>query len=65
LQSLQRQLTESVRCLAPYEVRQGQEAVMRLQAALAARRQQLQPKKKFAFRARKKEGTAGAEQPPA
>ncbi|NWJ06927.1 TBCC protein, partial [Crypturellus undulatus] len=65
LQSLQRLLTESVRCLASYEVRQGQEAVVRLQAALAARRQQLQPKKKFAFRARKKEGAAGAEQPPA
>ncbi|NXA35441.1 TBCC protein, partial [Eudromia elegans] len=65
LQALQRLLTESVRCLAPYEVRQGQEAVARLQAALAARRQELQPKKKFAFRARKKEAAAGAEQRPA
>lgn len=50
LQGLQKLLTESVRFLAPYEVRQGQEAVGRLQSDLAARRQQLQPKKKFAFR---------------
>uniref|UniRef100_A0A8C6JHI4 Uncharacterized protein n=1 Tax=Melopsittacus undulatus TaxID=13146 RepID=A0A8C6JHI4_MELUD len=40
LQGLQKLLTESVRFLAPYEVRQGQEAVARLQSDLAARRQQ-------------------------
>ncbi|NXW34682.1 TBCC protein, partial [Phaetusa simplex] len=39
LQGLQKLLTESVRFLAPYEVRQGQEAVARLQGDLAARRQ--------------------------
>uniref|UniRef100_A0A8C3GUC7 Uncharacterized protein n=1 Tax=Corvus moneduloides TaxID=1196302 RepID=A0A8C3GUC7_CORMO len=49
LQALQKLLTGSVRFLAPYEVRQGQETVARLQGDLAARRQQLQPKKKFAF----------------
>uniref|UniRef100_A0A8B9C1C6 Tubulin-specific chaperone C N-terminal domain-containing protein n=1 Tax=Anser brachyrhynchus TaxID=132585 RepID=A0A8B9C1C6_9AVES len=38
LQALQKLLTDSVRCLAPYELRQAQEAVARLQAALAARR---------------------------
>uniref|UniRef100_A0A8B9RVY8 Tubulin-specific chaperone C N-terminal domain-containing protein n=1 Tax=Accipiter nisus TaxID=211598 RepID=A0A8B9RVY8_9AVES len=38
LQGLQKLLTESVRFLAPYEVRQGQEAVARLQGDLAARR---------------------------
>ncbi|XP_013805176.2 tubulin-specific chaperone C [Apteryx mantelli] len=65
LQGLQKLLTESVRFLAPYEVRQGQEAVARLQGALAARRQQLQPKKKFAFRALKKEAAPGSEQRPA
>ncbi|KAM6323823.1 tubulin-specific chaperone C [Aegotheles albertisi] len=65
LQGLQRLLTESVRFLATYEVRQGQEAVARLQAELAARRQQLQPKKKFAFRALKKEAAPGSEQRPA
>ncbi|NXJ83357.1 TBCC protein, partial [Trogon melanurus] len=45
LQGLQKLLTESVRFLAPYEVRQAQETVARLQGNLAARRQQLQPKK--------------------
>uniref|UniRef100_A0A8B9R1M9 Tubulin-specific chaperone C N-terminal domain-containing protein n=1 Tax=Anas platyrhynchos TaxID=8839 RepID=A0A8B9R1M9_ANAPL len=48
LQALQKLLTDSVRCLAPYELRQAQEAVARLQAALAERRQQLQPKKRNA-----------------
>ncbi|XP_032537310.1 tubulin-specific chaperone C [Chiroxiphia lanceolata] len=60
LQALQKLLTGSVRFLAPYEVRQGQEAVARLQGDLAARRQQLQPKKKFAFRALKKEAAPGS-----
>ncbi|XP_068021191.1 tubulin-specific chaperone C [Melanerpes formicivorus] len=65
LQGLQKMLTESVRFLAPYEVRQGQEAVARLQGDLAVRRQQLQPKKKFAFRALKKEAAPGREPRPA
>ncbi|NXY87597.1 TBCC protein, partial [Alcedo cyanopectus] len=65
LQGLQKLLTESVRFLAPYEVRQGQEAVARLQGDLAARRQQLQPKKKFAFRSLKKEAAPGSEPRPA
>ncbi|OPJ72338.1 tubulin-specific chaperone C [Patagioenas fasciata monilis] len=64
LQGLQKLLTESVRFLAPYELRQGQEAVARLQGDLAARRQQLQPKKKFAFRALKKEAAPGSEPRP-
>ncbi|XP_074845700.1 tubulin-specific chaperone C [Carettochelys insculpta] len=55
LQGLQKLLTDSVRFLAPYEVRQGQEALGRLQGTLADKREQLQPKKRFAFRARKKE----------
>ncbi|NXO03898.1 TBCC protein, partial [Rhinopomastus cyanomelas] len=61
LQGLQKLLTESVRFLPSYEVRQGQEAVARLQTDLAARRQQLQPKKKFAFRSLKKEGAPGSD----
>ncbi|XP_064302212.1 tubulin-specific chaperone C [Phalacrocorax carbo] len=65
LQGLQRLLTESVRFLPPYEVRQGQEAVARLQGELAARRRELQPKKKFAFRALKKEAAAGSAPRPA
>ncbi|KAM9383511.1 tubulin-specific chaperone C [Phaethornis superciliosus] len=64
LQGLQKMLTESVRFLAAYEVRQGQEAVARLQADLAARRQQLQPKKKFAFRTLKKEAAPGSDRRP-
>ncbi|XP_048365215.1 tubulin-specific chaperone C [Sphaerodactylus townsendi] len=63
LQSLQRLLTDSVRFLAPYEVRQAQATLARLQSALSERRLQVQPKKRFAFRARKKESTA-AQQPP-
>ncbi|XP_035418950.1 tubulin-specific chaperone C [Cygnus atratus] len=65
LQALQKLLTDSVRCLAPYELRQAQEAVARLQAALAARRQQLQPKKRFAFRALRKGAAPGAQPGPA
>ncbi|XP_077669966.1 tubulin-specific chaperone C [Eretmochelys imbricata] len=65
LQGLQKLLTDSVRFLAPYEVRQGQEALSRLQAALAARRQQLQPKKRFAFRARRKEAESAPPPAPA
>ncbi|KAM6432624.1 tubulin-specific chaperone C [Rhynochetos jubatus] len=65
LQGLQKLLTGSVRFLAPYEVRQGQEAVARLQGELAARGQQLQPKKKFAFRALKKGAAAGSDPRPA
>ncbi|XP_005523487.1 PREDICTED: tubulin-specific chaperone C [Pseudopodoces humilis] len=65
LQALQKLLTGSVRFLAPYEVRQGQETVARLQGDLAARRQQLQPKKKFAFRALKKETAPGSAPRPA
>ncbi|NXU88841.1 TBCC protein, partial [Xiphorhynchus elegans] len=60
LQALQKLLTDSVRFLAPYELRQGQESVARLQGDLAARRQQLQPKKKFAFRSLKKEAAPGS-----
>ncbi|NWH63925.1 TBCC protein, partial [Geococcyx californianus] len=61
LQGLQKLLTESVRFLAPYEVRKGQEELARLQGDLAARRQELQPKKKFAFRTLKKEAPPGKE----
>ncbi|NXD25043.1 TBCC protein, partial [Spelaeornis formosus] len=65
LQAMQKLLTGSVRFLAPYEVRQGQESVARLQGELAARRQQLQPKKKFAFRVLKKEAAPGSAPRPA
>ncbi|XP_042302001.1 tubulin-specific chaperone C [Sceloporus undulatus] len=58
LQELQRLLTDSVRFLAPYEVRQAQAALTRLQGALAQRRLDVQPKKRFAFtKALKKEAS--------
>ncbi|XP_077194105.1 tubulin-specific chaperone C [Paroedura picta] len=63
LQGLQRLLTDSVRFLAPYEVRQAQATLARLQGALSERRLQVQPKKRFAFRARKKEAAAAPEPP--
>lgn len=62
LQGLQKLLTDSVRFLPPYEVRQAQATLARLQSALSERRLQVQPKKRFAFRARKKEA-AGAPEP--
>ncbi|XP_062980085.1 tubulin-specific chaperone C [Elgaria multicarinata webbii] len=66
LQELQRLLTDSVRFLAPYEVRQAQAALNRLQGALSARRLQLQPKKRFAFKkALKKEPAAAPPKPSA
>ncbi|EPQ19952.1 Tubulin-specific chaperone C [Myotis brandtii] len=55
LQGLQKLLNDSVLFLAAYEVRQAQEALAQLQAALADRRQQLQPKKRFAFKTRRKD----------
>ncbi|XP_053166959.1 tubulin-specific chaperone C [Hemicordylus capensis] len=64
LQGLQRLLTDSVRFLAPYEVRQAQAALGRLQAAVSERRLQLQPKKRFAFRALKKESAQAPPKPP-
>uniref|UniRef100_A0ABM5FK85 Tubulin-specific chaperone C n=1 Tax=Pogona vitticeps TaxID=103695 RepID=A0ABM5FK85_9SAUR len=65
LQELQRLLTDSVRFLAPYEVRQAQATLHRLQGALSERRLQLQPKKRFAFKtALKKEAAPPLQQPP-
>ncbi|XP_006148623.1 LOW QUALITY PROTEIN: tubulin-specific chaperone C [Tupaia chinensis] len=55
LQGLQKLLNDSVLFLAAYDLRQGQEALARLQAALGARRQELQPKKRFAFKTRRKD----------
>ncbi|XP_063159058.1 tubulin-specific chaperone C [Candoia aspera] len=70
LQDLQRLLTDSVRFLAPYEVRQAQAALNKLQGELSERRLQLQPKKRFAFtKALRKDpasapSKASAQQPP-
>ncbi|XP_051008811.1 tubulin-specific chaperone C [Acomys russatus] len=61
LQGLRKLLNDSVLFLAAYDLRQGQAALAQLQAALTDRRQELQPKKRFAFKARKKDA-AGAVQ---
>ncbi|XP_077017938.1 tubulin-specific chaperone C [Tamandua tetradactyla] len=55
LQGLQKLLNDSVLFLAAYDLRQGQETLGKLQAALAERRQELQPKKRFAFKTRRKD----------
>ncbi|XP_070590603.1 tubulin-specific chaperone C [Erythrolamprus reginae] len=66
LQELQRLLTDSVRFLAPYEVRQAQAALSKLQGALSERRLQLKPKKRFAFtKALKKDPVSAPSKPPA
>jgi hypothetical protein len=61
LQGLRKLLNDAVLFLASYDLRQGQEALAQLQAALARRRQELQPKKRFAFKARKKEAASATE----
>ncbi|XP_008690124.2 tubulin-specific chaperone C [Ursus maritimus] len=58
LQGLQKLLNDSVLFLAAYDLRQGQEALTRLQATLAERRQELQPKKRFAFKTRRKDAAS-------
>ncbi|KAM3856930.1 tubulin-specific chaperone C [Vipera latastei] len=60
LQDLQRLLTDSVRFLAPYEVRQAQAALNKLQGELSDRRLQLKPKKRFAFTKGLKKDSASA-----
>ncbi|KAM4834755.1 tubulin-specific chaperone C [Thomomys bottae] len=60
LQGLRSLLNDSVRFLSSYNLRQGQEALTQLQAALAQRRQELQPEKRFAFRARRSQAAGAA-----
>ncbi|XP_078674488.1 tubulin-specific chaperone C-like [Branchiostoma floridae x Branchiostoma belcheri] len=55
LQKLQKFVTDSTSFLPGYDVRQAQEAIGNLQAAFSEKREQLLPKKKFAFK-KKKEG---------
>ncbi|KAG8452401.1 hypothetical protein GDO86_004269 [Hymenochirus boettgeri] len=55
LQRLQKLLNDSVMFLPPYDVRQAQEAVTGLQAALEGKREVARPRGKFAFKSRKKE----------
>ncbi|KAM5262885.1 tubulin-specific chaperone C [Ctenodactylus gundi] len=64
LQGLQGLLNDAVLFLAAYDLRQGQQALAQLQATLAARRQELQPQKRFAFKTRRKEAAAAPGAPP-
>ncbi|XP_059137653.1 tubulin-specific chaperone C [Peromyscus eremicus] len=61
LQGLRKLLNDSVLFLAAYDLRQGQAALAQLQATLTERRQELQPKKRFAFKARKKDAAGAAQ----
>lgn len=61
LQALRKLLNDSVLFLAAYDLRQGQAALAQLQAVLTERRQELQPKKRFAFKARKKDAAGTAQ----
>ncbi|KAJ1157349.1 hypothetical protein NDU88_010063 [Pleurodeles waltl] len=63
LQTLQKLLNDSLRFLPSYDVKQAQDALQRLQLALVDRRQQLQPKKKFAFKSRGRKETSSAPAP--
>ncbi|KAG8584309.1 hypothetical protein GDO81_008770 [Engystomops pustulosus] len=60
IQRLQKLLNDSMMFLPSYDIRQAQDQLLRLQGALEVRRQELQPKKKFAFKSRKKEAPTGA-----
>ena len=51
-QQLQKFLNDSVMFLAQYELRQAQASLQRLQTSLAEKRDEVLPKKKFAFRSR-------------
>ncbi|KAG9344550.1 hypothetical protein JZ751_011221 [Albula glossodonta] len=52
LQQLQKFLNDSVVFLPQYELRQAQSSLQKLQGTLAEKRDQILPKKKFAFRSR-------------
>ncbi|XP_043917838.1 tubulin-specific chaperone C [Protopterus annectens] len=55
LQQLQKFLNDSVMFLPSYDLRQAQDALQNLQDAMIEKRDELMPKKKFAFKVRKKE----------
>lgn len=58
IQDLQKFLNDSTVFLTQYELRQAQESLQKLQGAVAEKRAEVMPKKKFAFRSR----AAGASQ---
>ncbi|XP_051867894.1 tubulin-specific chaperone C [Pristis pectinata] len=65
LQRLQKFVNDSMLFLSAYELRQAQAALQRLQAAAAEKRQHCLPKKKFAFKSRRKENAGPKETKPA
>ncbi|KAK3591569.1 hypothetical protein CHS0354_041616 [Potamilus streckersoni] len=54
LQKMQKFLAESTMFLPPYEVRLAQEAISKLQTQIQEKRDDLFPKKRFAFKSKKK-----------
>ncbi|KAL3874927.1 hypothetical protein ACJMK2_037879 [Sinanodonta woodiana] len=54
LQKMQKFLAESTMFLPPYEVRLAQETISKLQTQIQEKRDELFPKKKFAFKSKKK-----------
>ncbi|XP_078085840.1 tubulin-specific chaperone C [Mustelus asterias] len=65
MQQLQKFVNDSMMFLSAYELRQAQDAVQRLQGAVVEKREECLPKKKFAFKSRKKEGAGPKEAKPA
>lgn len=51
-QQLQKFLNDSVMFLTQYEIRQAQESLQKLQSSISDKREEVLPKKKFAFRSR-------------
>uniref|UniRef100_UPI00398EC309 tubulin-specific chaperone C isoform X1 n=1 Tax=Pristiophorus japonicus TaxID=55135 RepID=UPI00398EC309 len=61
MQRLQKFVNDSMMFLSAYELRQAQDAVQKLQATVVEKREACLPKKKFAFKSRKKEGAGPKE----
>ncbi|XP_026132457.1 tubulin-specific chaperone C [Carassius auratus] len=57
IQQLQKFLSDSIMFLTQYEIRQAQASLQKLQSTLAEKRDELLPKKKFAFRSRNTEAS--------
>lgn len=62
MQRLQKFINDSMMFLSAYELRQAQAAVQKLQGAVVEKRDECLPKKKFAFKSRRKEN-AGPKEP--
>ncbi len=60
IQLLQKFLNDSIMFLTQYEIRQAQASLQKLQSSLAEKRDEMLPKKKFAFRSR---NTGASKQP--